>query len=117
MEKVRNQKNIYFYTEVFDCVDHNKLWEILQDMEAPDHFTCLLRNCMRAKKQQVELDMEQWIGSKFGKEHDKAVYCRPAYLTYMWSAPCKMPDWINHKLKAGLRGEISTISDMQMIAC
>ena len=42
------QKNIYFcftdYTKAFDCVDHNKLWEILQEMGIPDHLTCLLRN-------------------------------------------------------------------------
>ena len=44
MEKVRNQKNIYFYTEVFDCVDHNKLWKTLNEMGIPQHITCLLRN-------------------------------------------------------------------------
>ena len=42
------QKNIYFcftdYSEAFDCVDHHKLWKILQEMEIPDHLTCLLRN-------------------------------------------------------------------------
>ena len=62
------QKNIYFcftdYTEAFDCMDHNKLWEILQEMEIPDHLTCLLRICMQVKKQQVELDMEQQTGFK-----------------------------------------------------
>ena len=42
--------------------------------------------------------MEQWTGSKLGKEYDKAVYCQPAYLTYMQSTSCKMPAWMNHKL-------------------
>ena len=52
------------YTKAFDCVDHNKLWKILQEMGVPDHLTCLLRNLMWAKKQQLELDMEQQAGSK-----------------------------------------------------
>ena len=62
-------------------VDYNKLWKILKEMGLPDHFTCLLRN-LWIKKQQLELDMEQWTGSKLGKEY-KAVYCHPAYLISM----------------------------------
>ena len=46
--------------------------------------------CMQVKKQQLELDVEQQTGSKLGKEYVKAVYCHPAYLTYMPSTPCKM---------------------------
>ena len=68
-EKAREfQKNIYFcfsdYAKAFDCVDHNKLWKILKEMGIPDHLTCLLRNCMQVRKQQLELDMEQQTGSK-----------------------------------------------------
>ena len=68
IEKAREfQKNIYFcfidYAKAFDCVDHNKLWKILQEIGIPDHLTCLLRN-MQVKKQQLELDMEQQTGSK-----------------------------------------------------
>ena len=68
IEKAREfQKNIYFcfidYDETFDCVDHNKLWKILKEMGIPDHLTCLLRNCMQVRKQQLELDMEQQTGS------------------------------------------------------
>ena len=64
MEKIREfQKNIYFcfidYAKPFDCVDHNKLWEILKEMGIPDYLTCLLRVCMQVRKQQLELDMEQ----------------------------------------------------------
>ena len=89
MEKARDfQKNIYFcfidYAKAFDCVDHNKLWKILQGMGIPDHLTCLLKTCMQVKKQQLELDVEQ-TGSKLGKEYIKAVYCHPDYLTYMQS--------------------------------
>ena len=69
MEKAREfQKNIYFcfidYAKAFDCVDHNKLWKILKEMGIPDYLTCLLRNCMQVRKQQLELDMEQQTVSK-----------------------------------------------------
>ena len=69
---------------------------------------------MQVKKQQLELDMEQWTGSKLGKEYIKAVYCHPAYLTYMQSTSRKMPGWMKHKLESRLPGEISVISDMQV---
>ena len=59
--------------------------------------------------------MEQWTGSKFGKEYIKTVYCHPAYLTYMHSTSCEMSDgWMKHKLESRLPGEISITSDMQM---
>ena len=61
----------------------NKLWKILEEMGIPDHLTCLLRNCMQVRKQQLELDMEQQTDSKEEKEYIKAVYCHPAYLTSM----------------------------------
>ena len=70
---------------------------------------------MQVKKQQLEPDMEQWTGSKLGKEYVKAVYCHPAYLTYVQSTSCEMLGWMNHKLESGLLREISTTSDMQMI--
>ena len=66
------------------------------------------------KKQEFELDMEQWISSKLGKEYIKAVYCYPAYLTYTQSISCKMPGWMKHKLESRLLGEISVTSDMPM---
>ena len=65
--------------------------------------------------QQLELDMEQQTGSKTGKEYVEAVYCHPAYLTYMQSTSCEMPGWMMHKLESRLLGEISVTSDMQMI--
>ena len=58
--------------------------------------------------------MEQWTGSKLGKEYNKAVYYHPDYLTYMWSISCKLLGWIKHKLESRLQGEISTTSDRQM---
>ena len=70
---------------------------------------------MQDRKQQLELDMEQQTGSKSGKEYIKAVYCHPAYLTYMQSTSCEMPRWMKHKLGSRLLGEISITSNMQMI--
>ena len=61
---------------------------------------------MQVKKEQLEPDMEQWIGSKTGKEYVKAVYCHPAYLTYMQSTSWEMLDWKKHKLESRLLGEI-----------
>ena len=69
---------------------------------------------MQVKKQQLELDMEQWTGSKWGKEYINAVYCHPAYLPYMQSTSCEMPGWMKHKLESRLSGEISITSDIQM---
>ena len=69
---------------------------------------------MQVEKQQLELDVEQQTGSKLGKEYIKAVYCHPAYLTYMQSTSREMPGWMKHKLESRLLGQISITSDMQM---
>ena len=69
---------------------------------------------MQVKKQQLEPDIEQWTGSKLGKAYVKAVYCLPAYLTYMQSTSFEMPGWMKHKLESRLPGEISTTSDIKM---
>ena len=69
---------------------------------------------MPVKKQQLEPDMEQQTGSKLGKEYVKAVYCHPAYLTYMQSTLSKMLGWMKHKLESRLLGEKSITSDTQM---
>ena len=72
---------------------------------------------MQVKKQQVELDMDQFIeqtGSKYGKEYIKAIYCHLAYLTYMQNTSCEMLDWMMCLLESRLPGEISITSDMQM---
>ena len=90
IEKAREfQKNMYFgfvdYAKAFDCVAHNKLWKILQEMGIPDHLTCLLRNVYAGQEATLELDMEQQTGSKLGKGCVKVVYCHPDYLTYFQS--------------------------------
>ena len=119
VEKAREfQKNIYFffidYTKAFDYVDHNKLWKILEEMDYLTTLPASWEICMQIKKQQLEPDMEQQTGSKLGKEYVKAVYCHPAYLTYMQSTSCEMPGWMKHRLESRLPGEISITSATQM---
>ena len=88
MDKEDVYTHIYLFlldcAKAFDCVDHNKLQKILKDMGISDHLTCLLRN-LKQVKQELELDMDQQTRSKYEKEYVKAVYCHPAYLTYMQS--------------------------------
>ena len=122
MEKVREfQKKIYFcftdYTKAFDYVDHSKLWQVLKEMGVPGHLIyCISWEIyMWDRKQQLELDMEQLIGSKLGKEYNKDVYCLSAYLTYMKNTICERQDWMNPKTELRLPEEISTTSDKQMI--
>ena len=85
-EKTREfQRNIYFcfidYTKAIDCVDDNKLWKILKEMGIADHLNYLLKNLYAGQEATVRTGQ----GSKYGKEYVKAVYCHPAYLTYMQS--------------------------------
>ena len=94
------QKNICFidYAKAFDCVDHNKVWKILKRWECKITLPASWEICMQVKKQQLELDIEQQTTSKSGKQYIKAVYCHPAYLTYMQSTSCEMLGWMKHKL-------------------
>ena len=64
-------------------MDHNKLWKIIKEIGITEHLTCLLRNLYAGQETTDRLDMEQETGSKSGKEYVKAVYCHPAYLTFM----------------------------------
>ena len=90
IEKARKfQKNIYFcfidYAKAFDHVDHKKVWKILKEMVIPNHLTCLLRNLYAGQEVTVRTGHGTTDWSKSGKEYIKAVYCHPAYLTYMQS--------------------------------
>ena len=100
------QKNICFffidYAKAFDCVDHNKLWKILNEMGIPDRLISLLRNLYAGQEAMVRIGHGTQTGSKLRKKYVKAVYCHPAYLTYMQSTSCDMPRWIKHKLESRL---------------
>ena len=86
-----------------------KIWEYQTTLPV----SC--KTTMQVKKQQLELDMEQWTGSKLGKEYVKDEYCHLAYLTYMQSTSYVMLGRKDHKLESRSPGEISTTSDMQII--
>ena len=81
-----------------------KQWEYQTIWPAPEKSVC------RSRKQQLEANMEQQMGSKSVKEYVKSVYCHPACLTYMQSTSCEMPGWMKHKLESRLPGEISITS-------
>ena len=108
IEKSREfQKNNYFcfidYAKAFvwiatNCGKYFKRWEYQTTLPASWEI------CMQVKKLQLEPGMEQQTGLKSGKEYVKAVYCHPAYLTYMRSTSCEMPGWIKHKLESQLLG-------------
>ena len=118
MEKAREfQKNIYYcfidYPEASvwitaNCGKFLKSWKYQTTLPA----SC--ENCMQVKKQQLKLDMEQWTGSKLGKEYVKAVYRHPAYLTYMQSKLYELLGWMKHKVESRLPEEISITSYMHM---
>ena len=118
-EKAREfQKNIYFYftdyTKGLDCVDHNKMWKILKEMGIPDHLTGLLINLSAGQEATVRTRHGTMDWFQIGKGVHQAVYCHPAYLTYMQSTSCEMLGWMKHMLESRLLGKISITSDMQM---
>ena len=112
------QKNIYFcfidYAKAFDCVDHNKRWKILQEMGIPDHLIYLLRNLYTGQETTVRTGHGRTDWFQIGKGVCQAVYCHPAYLTYMQSTSWETLGWKKPKLESRLLGEISITSDMQM---
>ena len=93
IEKAREfQKINYFcfidYAKAFDCGDHNKLWKILKEMGIPDYLTCLLRNLCASQEAKVRTGPGTTDWFQIGKGVlyiVNAVYCHPAYLTYMQS--------------------------------
>ena len=102
IEKVREfQKNIYLcfidYTKAFDCVDHDKLWKALREMEIPDHLTCLLRNLYVGQEATVRTLYERVDWFKVEKEYNWAVCCHPVCLTYVLSTSWEMLGWMSDK--------------------
>ena len=91
-----------------NCVKFFKRWEYQTTLRA----SCEI--CMQVKKQQLEPGMEQQTCSKL--EYAKAVYCHPAYLTYMQSTSCEMLGWMKHNLESRLPGEILITSNTQNMA-
>ena len=115
IEKAREfQKNIYFcfidYAKAFDCVDHNKLWKILNEMGIPDHLICLLRNLYAGQEITVRTGHRTTDWFQIGK----GCILSPCLFNLYQSTSYEIPGWMKQKLESRLPGEISIISDMQM---
>ena len=102
------------YTKAFDCVNHHKLWNILQEMGIPDHLTCLLRNLYAGQETTVRTGHGTTDWFQIGKGVGHGCILSSCYLTNMQSTSYKMLGWMKHKLESRLSGEISITSDMQM---
>ena len=102
------------YAETFDCMEQNNLWKILKVMGIPDHLTCLLRNLYAGQEATVRTGNGTMDWFQIGKG-----VCQDCILSFclssMQSTWCEMPGWMKHKLELRLLGEISIISDTQMI--
>ena len=114
IEKAREiQENSYFcfidYAKAFDCVDHSKLWKILQEMGIPHHFTCFLKNLYAGQGATVRTGHGTTDWFQIGKGVCQGCILSPClfnvYAEYMM-------DWMKLKLESRLPGEISITSDM-----
>ena len=120
LEKAREfQKNIYFcfidYAKAFDCVDHNRLWKILQGLGTPDHLTCLLRNLYAGQEATVRTGhgTADWFQIRKGVSQG-CILSPYLFNLYILGTLHEMQSWMKHKLESRLPREISITSDMQM---
>ena len=119
MEKAREfQNNIYFcfidYDKAFDCVDHNKLWKILKEMEIPDHLICLLRTLYAGQETTVRTGHGTTDWFQIGKGVRQGCILSPCLFNFYAEYIMKTLDWKKHKLESRLLGEIPITSDMKM---
>ena len=116
---VEFQKNIYFcfidYTKAFDCVNHNKLWKILQEMGIPDHLTCLLRNLYANQEAIVRTRHGTTDCFQIGKGVRQGCILSPCLFNLYAEYIMRIVGLEEAQLESRLPGEISITSDMQMI--
>ena len=118
MEKAREfQKNIHFcfidYTKAFDCVDHNKLWKILQDMEIPDRLTCLLRNMYASQEATVRIGPGTMDWFQIGKGvHQSCILSLCLFNVYA-NAKCIMRNTGLDESQAGIKIARRNISNLR----
>ena len=107
-KKQEFQENVCFCfidcAKAFDCVDDKKLWKILKEMGVPDHLTCLLRNLYAGQEATVRTGHGTTDCFQIGKDYVKAVYCHPAYLTYMQSTSWEMLGWSKQQVGIKIAG-------------
>ena len=117
-KQASSRKNIYIcfidYAKAFDCVDHNKLWKILQEMGIQDHLTCLLRNLHASQEATVRTGHKTTDWFQIGKGVRLGCILSPCLINLYAEYIMPKPGWIKHKLESRLPGEISITSDMQM---
>ena len=118
LKKQEFQKNIYFclidYAKAFDCVDHNKLWEILQNVGIPYHLNYLQRNLYAGQEATVRTGHGTTDWFQIGKGLRQGSILSPCLFNLYAEYIMKMLNWKKHKLESRLLGEISITSDMQM---
>ena len=119
IEKAREfQKSIYFcvidYAKAFDCVDHNKLWRILQEMGIPDHLTCLLRNLYARQDATIRTGHRTTDWFQISKGVCQGCILSPCLFNLYVEYIMRTLGWRKHKLESRLLGEIPITSDMQM---
>ena len=100
--------------KAFDCVDHNKLWEILKEMGISDHLTCLLRNLYEGQEATVRTGQETTDWFQVGKGICQGCILSPSSFNLYAEHIMRDAGWMKRKLESRLLGEISTTSDMQM---
>ena len=112
------QKNIYFcfivYAKAFDCVDHNKLWKIVKEMEIPDHLTCLLRYLCAVQEATVRTGHGTTDWFQIGIGVRQGCILSPCLFNFYAEYIMRNAGLKKHKLESRLLGEISVTSDMQM---
>ena len=112
-------KNIYFclidYIKAFDCVDHSKLWKILQEVGITDHLICLLTNLYAGQEATVRTGHGTTDWFQIGKGICQGCMLSPCLFNFYAEYIMQMPGWMNYKLESRLPGETATSSDMQMI--
>ena len=101
--------------DLLTTVDHNKLWKILKEMGIPDYLICLLRNLYAGQEATVRTGHGATDWFQIGKGVHQGCILSPCLFTYMQSTSGETLDWKKHKLESRLPGEMSIISDMQMI--
>ena len=117
-KKQEFQKNVYFCfidsAKAFDCMDHNKLWKILKEMEIPEHLTCLLRNLYAGQEAIVRTEHGTTDGFQIGKGVHQGCILSPCLFNLYAEYIIRNLGWRKHKLESRLLGETSITTDMQM---
>ena len=110
----KHQFLLYWLAKAFDCVDHNKLWQILKEMGIPDHLTCLLRSLYAGQEATVRTGHGTTDWFQIGKGVRRVCILSPCLFNFYAEYIRKMANWMKHKLETQFPREISITSDMQM---